>query len=674
MSPINFAQYKYTPDEMSEDNFLARFVVREEVFSSLLRELQKTDFDTPSQHYIITGQRGQGKTTLLRKLQIEVAQDAQLSSFLVPVKFAEEQYQIRSLYRLWEEVADYLQTLYPQVFPTILDDMEKHFDDEDYELRAFSYLEKPLQSQNKKLLILIDNIDELLSKLKEKEQRALREILLTSSSFVIVGGSTTMLEQHYDYGKPFYEFFKLIRLQGLSYGESIALLRAIGKETQNTQIEKVIEQTPQRIETLRILTGGVPRTVVMLFDILMEENGNAFTDLLKILDDITPLYKHRMDDLPPPLQDIVHTLAMNWDGMFTKEIANKTRLASKEVASQLKQLEKYQLITATFSGKNKIYQIQERFFNIWYLMRFGRKKDRARVEWLVQFLLSWFSRSELENKAKQLIDLTKSSQASASHILYMSEALSYTGINMQLEHEMKETTKEYLITNNSKLINELSPSDIDCILQAEQCYNNKQIDEAIKLLLQVKVKNGMVLARLGVFYSLQNKDQQAEEYFLRAIEDGNKDARLSLPWVYFKQGKNARQALVLAQNNFELTQQWREISLLMIILAWNEEFAASFDKFEQLLDMDEGKDEIKESSILVYFALLLSKGQFYKVKEFFEIEKYQLKEKHKPMWYALMTLMQDEFPDEIKKMGSELQSSVDAVLREVEILKVKYAI
>lgn len=78
---------------------------------------------------------------------------------------------------------------------------------EDYELNCFYYLEKSIKAKNKKIILLIDNIDELLGKLKDKEQRQLREILLSSSNLKIIGASTKMLEQHYDYAKPFYEFF-----------------------------------------------------------------------------------------------------------------------------------------------------------------------------------------------------------------------------------------------------------------------------------------------------------------------------------------------------------------------------------------------------------------------------------------------------------------------------------
>ena len=87
MSQINYSRYKYTPDEMSEKDFLARFVVRNEIFEELFGAIKDADFDITNQHYILVGQRGQGKTTLLRKLQIEVQKDKKLSQFLLPIKF-----------------------------------------------------------------------------------------------------------------------------------------------------------------------------------------------------------------------------------------------------------------------------------------------------------------------------------------------------------------------------------------------------------------------------------------------------------------------------------------------------------------------------------------------------------------------------------------------------------
>ncbi len=246
-----------------------------------------------------------------------------------------------------------------------------------------------------------------------------------------------MIEQHFNYAKPFYEYFKIIKLDGLNYGESIKFLRVIGNKEENNKIEEIIKKSPQRIETLRQLTGGVPRTLVMLYDIFIKNNETAFEDLLKVLDDVTLLYKDRMDNLPSTLQDIVHNIAINWDGISTKELAVKTRLESKSVSSQLKQLEKYHIIEFESIGKNKIYKIKERFFNIWYLMRFGKKKDRNKVEWLVKFLTSWYDRDELNSKAKDFINSIKTKNLNENYIYHMCESLSYAGLDIYTEHIMK---------------------------------------------------------------------------------------------------------------------------------------------------------------------------------------------------------------------------------------------
>jgi hypothetical protein len=671
MSQTNTARYKYTPDEMSEKAFLKRFVVRHEVFEEIFEELKEADYSVPNQHYIMIGQRGQGKTTLLRKLKLEVEKDKKLSKFLLPIKFSEEQYRVRQLCRFWEEVADYLQTYYEDMFDGILDEIENHVDDENYPVKCFSYLEKKLKKNKKKLLILVDNIDEFLAKIKPEEQHQLREILLTSSSFIIVGGSTKMFEQQYDYSKPFYEFFKIIRLEELSFDESVALLRVLGDEEQSKKIDEIVANTPQRIETLRRVTGGVPRTMVMLFDIFIEDNGNAFDDLMKILDEVTPLYKDRMDDLPPVLQEIVDTIALNWDGMSTKEIAKKTRMESKAVSAQMKQLEKYQIVDSDAVGKNKIYIIKERFFNIWYLMRFGRKKDRTRVEWLVKFLLSWYSPKELEEKAKSFRNtLVHGQKLNENYVYTMGEALAYTGcLGLETEHEHKQNMREYLLNANSSYVKNISDSDKELLSKGEQLYDNKKYDELLDLLICSKRTSGIIMRAIAQIYREKRNYTKAEEYYLKAIKSGDPDAINSLAWFYFQQAINLDKALLLVEKCNKV-KYFYSAYIYAVILLWQEVFEQSHEKFLEWLEYAEAVEA--EEDVIVYFTLLMAKGQYYKAKELLELPKYELKERYKPLWYALMTLMQDDFPTEIKKMGSELKETVEEVVLEVEKMREKY--
>ena len=547
-----------------------------------------------------------------------------------------------------------------------------------------------------------------------------------------------MFEQQYEYSKPFYEFFNSIALEGLTFEESTALLKILGDKEQTKKIEHIIETNPARIETLRRVTGGVPRTMVMLFDIFIEENGNTFNDLMKVLDDVTPLYQERMNHIPKVLQNITHAIAMNWDGMLTKEIAKKTKLESKVVSAQLKQLEKYHIVESVSIGKNKIYSIKERFFNIWYLMRFGKKKDRNRVEWLIQFLLAWYSKDELEDKAKSFMARCKTREYCPEYILQYTEALRYSGIDDSLESILKESTEKYLEKIGSSLKNDLTESNIELYKKSQLAYDSDGIEKAIEILEKsgkrtsdmlnnlaalyqanhdskkakkyyldaIEKGNIDALNNLGVLYSDENAYEDAEKYYLKAIKSGNTNAIYNLAHLYNQHGhykkaeKYYLQAIGLedtdACNNlaaqyFNYAEKMQD-AIRFVRLAykkkvqdlnvvynvarielWSENFSNSYEKFIDVLKHD-NIFLYDTSAIEVYLTLLIAKGQLYKAKEFLEMPEYQLKERYKPIWYALMTLMQDDFPHEVKKMGSELKGTVDEVLEEIERLKVKYAL
>ncbi|MDQ7086165.1 MAG: hypothetical protein Q9M36_15195 [Sulfurovum sp.] len=166
--------------------------------------------------------------------------------------------------------------------------------------------------------------------------------------------------------------------------------------------------------------------------------------------------------------------------------------------------------------------------------------------------------------------------------------------------------------------------------------------------------------------------EKAESYYLKAIESGDNDALNNLGVLYFIQAKNINEALSLVQKSDNYQNDLDSRHTLATVLLWKEDFTQSYEKFIEFLEYD-GSLEFEED-IILYLTLLISKGQYYKAKEFMEMPKYQLKERYKSIWYALMTFMQEDFPHEGKKMGGELAESVAEVLVEIERLGVKYAI
>lgn len=439
----------YNPDRKNKNEFIAEFVIRTKIFEEIWADIASGKMKTPEQHYLLLGQRGAGKTTLLLRLKYAVEDDAKLSKWLIPVMFSEEQYNIGELGNLWERIAEYLEDYHG--FQGIINEIEPFIQQDNYEEAALKVLIKHLDQHKKKVILFVDNIGQLLVKFSELEVRRLREILQTLSHFRLVAGSPVVLESVLDYQQPLFEFFKVIQLKGLTDEESMVLLRKLAAlHHEEEKIERIIEKSPSRITTLRTLSGGVPRTMVLLFQVFVDsEHGTALSDLEAVLDAVTPLYKHRMDDLPAQQQKIVDAVALHWEAISVKDLARQVRLDSKLVSAQLRQLEKNQVIEKRATKtKNHIYLLRERFFNIWYLMRYGRKRDRNKVIWLVRFLEAWCDKREIELRIISYIDKVRKGLLDDNTLeLYGQAYTFFENIDPETKFLLKESTPDYIASN-----------------------------------------------------------------------------------------------------------------------------------------------------------------------------------------------------------------------------------
>ena len=69
MSLINMMSFVYNPDNQTDEELRDRFVIRTQEFKCLLADISDTDLAHSPQHYLIIGQRGTGKTSLLLRLK-----------------------------------------------------------------------------------------------------------------------------------------------------------------------------------------------------------------------------------------------------------------------------------------------------------------------------------------------------------------------------------------------------------------------------------------------------------------------------------------------------------------------------------------------------------------------------------------------------------------------------
>ena len=97
----------YNPQRQSAEVTKALFIVRQKQFNSLLGSITAEKKDSRPQHYLIIGQRGMGKTTLLKRIEVELHEEPYRKRF-IPLLFPEEQKNVKNLATFWLNCLDAL--------------------------------------------------------------------------------------------------------------------------------------------------------------------------------------------------------------------------------------------------------------------------------------------------------------------------------------------------------------------------------------------------------------------------------------------------------------------------------------------------------------------------------------------------------------------------------------
>lgn len=626
----------YRPQHKSEQEIRDDFVIRLVEFDKIMNSIKSDQKGKTPQHIILQGQRGTGKTTLMYRVYYQVMKDYRKKG-LVPVIFSEEQYSVRTLYKLWEEVARYLEDNEPD-YSGIWYKMQEAQDDKDYEEKCFELLQKSIKKNKHRLLLLIDNFGVMLDKFKKQEQQRFREILTTFPGIKILGGSAVVLESFYKYDKPFFDFFKIMQLEALTSKEVRTLLLRLGKKHKTEHVKEIVKNQPGRIESMRILSGGVPRTIVLLFNIFLDsDHGNSIEDLTKLLDLVTPLYKHRMDELPDQQQEIVDKLALNWDGMSVSELVKRTRMESKALSAQLNNLVKSGVVIAEKStGKNKYYQLEERFFNIWYLMQHAPKSSRQKVIWLTRFLEHWCPGKLLEDTALGFAARLKKEKVHPEYIKTMTSALACAeGLSHKLRDEVIEAAGTALEKGAS--LNDLPLQYDDFLIQFKKLVEGKKYPLAISLIERASLPDGLTNALLGAVYEAFGKFKEAELCFLKAVEKEDARSMYNLALLYEDQYEDYEKAEKYYLMAVKKDQAGAMINLALLYECQFKDYKKAEKYYLMAVK--------KEDSSAMYNLALFYEGQFEDSKK---AEKYYLmavKEEHSSAMYNLALLYHIQYKD-----------------------------
>jgi Flp pilus assembly protein TadD, contains TPR repeats len=402
----------YNPQRQSAEVTEKLFVVRQKQFELLLNKIVQEKENSIPQHYLIIGQRGMGKTTILKRMEVELHKEQYRQQF-IPLLFREEQYNVKDLAEFWlnslDALADSLEfEKYPKEIFEIIDKKTKELSQKNVKTiseEAYRFLMNTCRDLHRRPVLLIDNIGLVFSRLDinsktKQEQYSLRKLLCENAAPIVIGAGVTVTDDVINYGMPFYDFFQIQYLKKLNYEEFSTLLKNLATVTNcdKTVFTSLQKNTPRQ-KSLLELTGGSPRTTVMLFKHIVKGfSADINDDLEALADEITPLYKAKFEELPTQQQLILDAIAMNWDAISLRKLAAKTGMQNNQLSPQLKRLTEEGWIETTpaYKSKGNAYFISERFFNIWYLVRNSARRYKEKIYCLSKFLECFYDKEDLE--------------------------------------------------------------------------------------------------------------------------------------------------------------------------------------------------------------------------------------------------------------------------------------
>ena len=422
MKNIDVVQYQNA--NQSFESIVENFIVRKSEFERVMDDIRSTDPSSSFQHYVFVGRRGSGKSTLLRRIQAEINIDDILHAQYEVVNLGEEQSFIYRLYDLWDYVKRELSTFGYQFeeldFRTYKDDMTSYTKD------LHAQIITALRSKNKRLILLLDNIDRILDSRSGNLDAALfRELLINYHDIRIIGGSTFMSEHFWKYDKPFYQFFTIKKLEALSLKEVEELLIHWSEVKQIPAIKDIIKNHPGKIQSIRMLTDGMPRTMLLFVDMMInrpEQNGYQY--LQQIVDKATPIYQERLGLLSDAQKKVLSELAFIWNAANVEELVPKCNMEGKVISALLNQLTDIRYVEKIKTkNKNNLYRLEERFFNLWFNMTQGGLNNRAKAKALTDFLEKWYDKTALNDLCLELTSLVNRGEVNEDYIESMSQAL-----------------------------------------------------------------------------------------------------------------------------------------------------------------------------------------------------------------------------------------------------------
>lgn len=383
----------FTPSLMAPQTLEAMLVQREPVLQRGVDSVIDSLRTGSSHHTLFVGPRGIGKTHLISLLHHRISNTQEAKDSALIAWMREEEWGVTSFFELVLRILRTLDASYPELR---IDARTRPLYDlslQEAEKQAESILLEVLGA--KRLVVLLENLDDLFDQLGDQGQKAWRAFIQNHNNMLLVCTTPALFAGVNLHKSAFYGFFDIEPLAELSFEDVVNLLEKIALERGDEALAAFIATSEgrARIRAVHHLAEGNPRIYIIFAQFLSKEAlDELVTAFMHTLDELTPYYQARMKELPGQQRKIVDYLVNYRGAAPVKQIAKACFITQQTCSSQLKVLREKRYVRSIEQGRESYYELCEPLMRLCMEV----KKQRGEpISLFVNFLRIWYTRPEL---------------------------------------------------------------------------------------------------------------------------------------------------------------------------------------------------------------------------------------------------------------------------------------
>lgn len=378
----------------SDEDVISQFCVRETELGAILDILSRNIESSSCRHVLVAGSGGMGKSMLLARIAAELRANAAFSGRLLPARFMDECYAVADFAGFCLETMSLLAGELAANDAELADELRAAADrmsaeEAESSLRneAFDLLCRTADRAGKRLVLLVEDLEEICLGAGKEFSRRLGEALLSEPRIMLVATAAGRLEPSGEDRQTLAGMFALQALKPLTTEECRVLWRSIDETGADRDIRP-----------LEILTEGNPRMLAMLAAAFRRERPRTLLEQVAALVDWnTDFFRQRLAALPKSERRVFAAILDLWRASSTGEIATRARMDVRAVSTMLRRLIDRGAVVAETpaGGGRKRYAAAEPLYCVWRRLRRGGAAAEE-VSRLLRFMEEFYGAGEAE--------------------------------------------------------------------------------------------------------------------------------------------------------------------------------------------------------------------------------------------------------------------------------------